>query len=57
MSIITNPCDHVIDDDDDYIVPVMGKRQRILSTSEDSDSDLSHQCEQFTNCRRRFYLT
>ncbi|KAL6255501.1 hypothetical protein P5V15_013837 [Pogonomyrmex californicus] len=44
MSIITNPCDHIIDDDDDYIVPVKRKRQRILSTSEDSDSDLSHQC-------------
>ena len=44
MSIITNPCDHIIDDDDDYIVPVKCKRQRILSTSEDSDSDLSYQC-------------
>nr|XP_034194869.1 piggyBac transposable element-derived protein 4-like [Osmia lignaria] len=44
MSVITNPCDHIIDDDDDYIVPVKRKRQRILSTSEDSDSDLSHQC-------------
>ena len=44
MSIITNPCDHIIDDDDDYIVPVKCKRQRILSTSGDSDSDLSYQC-------------
>ncbi|XP_011629833.1 piggyBac transposable element-derived protein 4-like [Pogonomyrmex barbatus] len=44
MSIITNPCDHIIDDDDDYIVSVKRKRQRILSISEDSDSNLSHQC-------------
>lgn len=41
MSIIINSCGLVSDDDDDYIVPVMDKRQRILSTS---DSDLSHQC-------------
>ncbi|XP_017759466.1 PREDICTED: piggyBac transposable element-derived protein 4-like, partial [Eufriesea mexicana] len=43
MSTIINPCDHVIDDDDSYIVPIKSKRQRILSTSEDSDSDSSHQ--------------
>lgn len=42
-SIITNPCDHIIDDDDDYIVPIKCKRQLILSTSENSDSDFSHQ--------------
>ncbi|XP_047359464.1 piggyBac transposable element-derived protein 4-like [Vespa velutina] len=43
MGIITNPCDHVIDGDDNYIFPVKGKRQCILSTSENSDCDLSHQ--------------
>ncbi|KAL9908795.1 piggyBac transposable element-derived protein 4-like [Glossina fuscipes fuscipes] len=38
-----NTCDHVIVDDDDCIVPVKRIRQRIVSSSEDSDTDLSHQ--------------
>ncbi|XP_035739231.1 piggyBac transposable element-derived protein 1-like [Vespa mandarinia] len=44
LSINTNPCGHIIVDDDDCIVPVKRKKQLILSTSEDSDSDLSNQC-------------
>ncbi|KAL6417077.1 hypothetical protein ACFW04_013006 [Cataglyphis niger] len=49
VSTNTNPCDHMITndniivDDDDCIVPVKRIRQRILSSSEDSDTDLSHQ--------------
>uniref|UniRef100_A0A1B0BVJ0 PiggyBac transposable element-derived protein domain-containing protein n=1 Tax=Glossina palpalis gambiensis TaxID=67801 RepID=A0A1B0BVJ0_9MUSC len=38
-----NTCDRIIVDDDDGIVPVKRIRQRIVSSSEDSDTDLSHQ--------------
>ncbi|XP_037898766.1 piggyBac transposable element-derived protein 4-like, partial [Glossina fuscipes] len=38
-----NTCDRIIVDDDDCIVPVKRIRQQILSSSEGSDDDLSHQ--------------
>uniref|UniRef100_A0A1A9UY47 DDE_Tnp_1_7 domain-containing protein n=1 Tax=Glossina austeni TaxID=7395 RepID=A0A1A9UY47_GLOAU len=43
LRINANTCDHIIVDDNDCIVPVERIRQRILSSSEDSDTDLSHQ--------------